>query len=73
MTSLGACVLCHIRPAVCEHHVEPRGRAGSDDDDNLARLCDPCHRRMHRWGALRQKQALLIAKRLHDALGKELT
>ena len=44
------CVLCAAEPARCEaHHIVPWARPthGPTDIDNMALLCNACHRRLH--------------------------
>ena len=46
----GGCVLCAGEPARCEaHHVVPWAKPahGPTDIDNMALLCNACHRRLH--------------------------
>lgn len=48
MSSLGPCLLCHLKPAVTEHHITFKSHQGSDEEHNLIPLCDFCHQRVHR-------------------------
>lgn len=35
------------KPASQRHHIHYRSQGGSDADENLAPMCDDCHRRLH--------------------------
>jgi len=37
------CRMCGQAPSTDPHHILPRGRGGSDDPENGAGLCRPCH------------------------------
>ena len=43
----GLCVHCakagHVTPATQVDHVRPLEQGGTDTDDNLQSLCEPCH------------------------------
>lgn len=32
------------------HHIQPRGRLGNDEENNLITLCADCHEKLHRPG-----------------------
>ncbi len=42
-----ACILCHDPRTIHLHHVVPKGRGGTDDEQNLVCLCPYCHAIAH--------------------------
>jgi len=57
------CYFClsEERQILEEHHIVPRRFDGSDDDENLVRLCPTCHEKLER----------LYDSRFYDELGVE--
>lgn len=43
----GLCERCRRRAMTCVHHIAGRGGDDPHRLDNLAGLCDDCHRRVH--------------------------
>ena len=42
------CQFCGSMSGVEVHHIEHRGRQGSDCEENLIALCSQCHKLLHR-------------------------
>jgi 5-methylcytosine-specific restriction endonuclease McrA len=51
------------------HHRKYRSRGGTNALDNLAHLCEPCHRFTHAWALVSNKMGLS----LHAGESEELT
>jgi len=45
------CQVCGIRTNLQVHHLNYRGRGGSDRKENLISLCADCHRQVHEAAA----------------------
>jgi len=56
-----SCYFCGEPSQLEQHHIVPRRFDGSDDDENLVRVCPTCH----------EKLESLYDKRFYDALGVE--
>ena len=41
------CSICHQQTILVEHHINGRKIPNANHDDNLASLCDSCHRLVH--------------------------
>ena len=52
------CLLNPSHKATVQHHIVPRSVGGSDNEDNLAWLCNECHAKVHREGTKKYREIL---------------
>lgn len=41
------CYFCDEKKNIHNHHIIPKNKGGSDELDNILRLCKPCHMKLH--------------------------
>jgi hypothetical protein len=75
------CVMCGVGHDIRAHHIKPRGEYPEleFDEDNIAFLCDTCHKLIHAsdWGAskidpvLKKKAVMFFKQILKDKLASQ--